>query len=60
MRLAEINVILMKTVRMTLAVLSLHSCVVAHCRDQGVYDYKTVRRWTMEKRLKMWGQVSVC
>ena len=22
-----------------------------------MYDYKTVRRWTMEKRLKMWGQV---
>ncbi len=26
-------------------------------RDQGKYNYEGVRRWTMEKRLKMWGQV---
>ena len=31
-------------------------CLVAS-RDQGKYNYDAVRRWTMEKRLKQWGQV---
>ena len=26
-------------------------------RDQGKYNYEAVRRWGLEKRLKMWGQV---
>ena len=28
------------------------------CRDKKAYDYKDVRRWTLEKRLKRAGQAS--
>ena len=27
------------------------------CRGKGGYKYEGVRRWTTEKKLKMWGQV---